>query len=252
MYTVGRQRAGSEPWGEVVGDGDYFTFENSTFYGPVYGSMGQAAAPPAVASTLPTAPAVFTGRADEAAELLRVLDPGVAEGPQSIVIYAVAGLGGVGKTALALHVAHEARRRGWLPGGALFIDMRGYDDVPASADQAVLSLLRSLGVPNQNLPSIPQEQYSLYRAELSRREPVVIVLDNASLAEQIAPLLPGDFPPGAAHRHAPRGRRCERAGHNARDHCPGQLPDVRSRLHRCGARRSSGCTRRWSSAQGEA
>ncbi|MFC7261495.1 tetratricopeptide repeat protein [Streptomyces lutosisoli] len=175
-------------------DGDYITFEHSTFNGPVYGVVGQpqAASPPTVASTLPTAPAVFTGRDEEAAELLRALDPAVAEGPQSRAISAVAGLGGVGKTALALHVAHEARRRGWFPGGALFIDLRGYDDPPSSADGAVLSLLRSLGVPDQDLPSTPQEQYAHYRAELSRRQPVLIVLDNASLPGQIAPLLPGE------------------------------------------------------------
>jgi tetratricopeptide (TPR) repeat protein len=194
MYTVNRLRTGG-----TVGDGkfinvvgDYVSFANSTFYGPVYGVGGrpQAASPPTVVSTLPTAPAVFTGREEEAAELLRALDPAVAGGPQSIAISAV-GLGGVGKTALALHVAHEARRRGWFPGGALFIDLHGYD-LPPRADEAVLSLLRSLGVPDQALPPTPQEQYALYRAELSRREPVVIVLDNASIPEQIAPLLPGE------------------------------------------------------------
>ncbi|MFF2206261.1 tetratricopeptide repeat protein [Streptomyces sp. NPDC058145] len=172
--------------------GDYIAFDNNTFNGSVTVGQPQGAAPPTVSSTLPTRPAVFTGREEQATELLGALDPAATQGPLSIAISAVAGLGGVGKTALALHVAHEARRRGWFPGGALFVDLRGYDDPPMVADQVVLSLLRSLGVPDRDVPSAPQEQYALYRAELSRRDAMVIVLDNASRSEQIAPLLPGE------------------------------------------------------------
>ncbi|MEV0471637.1 tetratricopeptide repeat protein [Streptomyces prunicolor] len=146
---------------------------------------------------MPAAPAVFTGREDEVAELLGALDPGVGEGSESVVISAVAGIGGVGKTALALCVAHEARGRGWFAGGALFVDLRGYDEVPVTADQAVLALLRALGVGDADLPPTADEQYARYRGELSSREPVLIVLDNASDPAQIAPLLPGE---GGGHR----------------------------------------------------
>ncbi|WP_411978509.1 tetratricopeptide repeat protein [Streptomyces sp. N50] len=131
------------------------------------------------------------------AELLGALDPGVGGGSESVVISAVSGLGGVGKTALALCVAHAARGRGWFSGGALFVDLRGYDDVPVTADQAVLALLRALGVGDADLPPTADEQYARYRGELSSREPVLILLDNASDPAQIAPLLPGE---GAGHR----------------------------------------------------
>lgn len=182
-----------------MGDGDYFDFRGGTFHGPVTGkSESPRAAPsPTALSALPAAPAVFTGREDEMAELLGALDPGVGGGSESVVISAVAGLGGVGKTALALCVAHAARGRGWFSGGALFVDLRGYDEVPVTADQAVLALLRALGVGDADLPPTADEQYARYRGELSSRDPVLIVLDNASDPAQIAPLLPGE---GGGHR----------------------------------------------------
>ncbi|MFI6617665.1 tetratricopeptide repeat protein [Streptomyces sp. NPDC050528] len=157
----------------------------------------RAAPSPTALSALPAAPAVFTGREDEVAELLSALDPGVGGGSESVVISAVSGLGGVGKTALALCVAHAARGRGWFSGGALFVDLRGYDDVPVTADQAVLALLRALGVGDADLPPTADEQYARYRGELSSREPVLILLDNASDPAQIVPLLPGE---GGGHR----------------------------------------------------
>ncbi|RPF30512.1 tetratricopeptide repeat protein [Streptomyces sp. TLI_185] len=179
--------------------GDYFDFRGSTFHGPVTGKVEspRAAPSPTALSALPAAPAVFRGREDEVAELLGALDPRVGEGSESVVISAVAGLGGVGKTALALAVAHAARERGWFPGGALFVDLRGYDEVAVTADQAVLALLRALGVGDADLPPTAEEQYAYYRAELSAREPVLILLDNASDPTQIAPLLPGE---GGGHR----------------------------------------------------
>lgn len=182
-----------------MGGEDHVDFQNGTFQNMVIGKVESlhAAPSPTALSTLPAAPAVFTGRVDEVAELLRALDPGVGGGSESVVISAVSGLGGVGKTALALHVAHEARGQGWFPGGALFVDLRGYDDVPVTADQAVLALLRALGVGDADLPPTADEQYARYRAELSSREPVLIVLDNASDPAQIAPLLPGE---GGGHR----------------------------------------------------
>ncbi|WP_405844459.1 tetratricopeptide repeat protein [Streptomyces sp. NBC_01518] len=157
----------------------------------------RAAPSPTALSALPAAPAVFTGREDEVAELLGALDPGVGGGSESVVISAVSGLGGVGKTALALCVAHAARGRGWFSGGALFVDLRGYDNVPVTADQAVLALLRALGVGDADLPPTADEQYARYRGELSSREPVLILLDNASDPAQIVPLLPGE---GSGHR----------------------------------------------------
>ncbi|MFJ9247110.1 NB-ARC domain-containing protein [Streptomyces sp. NPDC101776] len=182
-----------------MNDGDHIDLRGSTFYGPVTGKVEspRAAPSPTAMSALPAAPAVFTGREDEVVELLSALDPGVGGGSESVVISAVSGLGGVGKTALALCVAHAARGRGWFSGGALFVDLRGYDEVPVTADQAVLALLRALGVGDTDLPPTADDQYARYRGELSSREPVLLVLDNASDPAQIAPLLPGE---GSGHR----------------------------------------------------
>ena len=64
-----------------------------------------------------------------------------------MVVSAVAGLAGVGKTALAIQAAHAARAAGWFPGGVLFLDLHGYDDQPVQPGQALDALLRALGVP---------------------------------------------------------------------------------------------------------
>ncbi|WP_425247705.1 tetratricopeptide repeat protein [Streptomyces sp. NEAU-NA10] len=174
-----------------MSDGDYFDFRDGVFLGPVTGAARGAPWGGAVSNLL-GAPAVFTGRDQESDQLLGVLDPG---GGGHVAVSSLAGLGGVGKTALALHVAHTARQRGWFPGGALFVDMRGYDEVPATADHAVLSLLRTLAGPGQL--DTGDDLYGRYRAELARREPVLIVLDNVCDPAQVTPLLPGE---GTGHR----------------------------------------------------
>jgi nucleoside phosphorylase/tetratricopeptide (TPR) repeat protein len=150
---------------------------------------------PTVLSALPPAPAAFTGRHSEMQAILEMLEPGNVGQDTPVVITAVSGLGGVGKTALAVQAAHTSRKRGWFPGGTLFIDLHGYDEVPVTGGRALQSLLRALGVQPEHIPLNTDDRAALYRSVMARRAedvgPLLIVADNASSSEQIRPLVPG-------------------------------------------------------------
>ena len=152
-----------------------------------------AVAAPTALAQLPPPVTGFTGRDDDLAVLERLLDPaGTAE---PVVVSAVAGLAGVGKTTLAVEAGHAARQRGWFGGGVLFIDLHGYDEVPVEPGQALDALLRALGVPAEHIPPGVDERAALYRSALAEiPEPMLVIADNASSEAQVRPLLPGAGP----------------------------------------------------------
>ena len=137
-------------------------------------------------------PGRLVGRDEEVQNLLDLLDPR----RPGVAVCAVAGLAGVGKTALALYAAHEAAIvRGWFPGGQLFVDLRGYDpDEQVTVGQALGACLRALAVRDADLPPTEPEQVGLYQSELGRLadagKPVLLVADNASSAAQVEALIP--------------------------------------------------------------
>ena len=123
----------------------------------------------------------LAGRTDEVATVLRA-----ATDIAPVVL--VDGMAGVGKTALAVHVAHRLAPD--YPDGQFFVNLRGGDPHSALAPSAALErLLRGIGVPPAEVPSDPDERSALWRSELSRRR-VLLVLDDAADGDQLAPLLP--------------------------------------------------------------
>ncbi|CCH34288.1 hypothetical protein BN6_70530 [Saccharothrix espanaensis DSM 44229] len=138
---------------------------------------------------------VFTGRAEALAGLADALRP--KDDAVPVVLSAVAGLAGVGKMTLAVRAAHDAVAAGWFPGGVLFVDLQGYDPQHRVTPEIALSVfLRALGVPAEHVPDGLAGREALYRSLLAERAPVLVVLDNASAAGQVRPLLPNS----AAHR----------------------------------------------------
>jgi tetratricopeptide (TPR) repeat protein len=136
---------------------------------------------------LPPAVAHFVGRGAEIDKLNNLIGTHPAA---TVVISAIAGTAGVGKTALAIHWAHQASDQ--FPDGQLYVDLRGYDpDRPMPAADALAGFLRTLGVPGQEIPDAMQERARLYRSKLAGRK-VLLVLDNARDSEQVRRLLPGD------------------------------------------------------------
>jgi DNA-binding SARP family transcriptional activator/tetratricopeptide (TPR) repeat protein len=153
-----------------------------------------SAVPARVPAQLPADVTAFVGRRDELADLDRLVDGGTGspdragESP-AVVISAVSGTAGVGKTALAIHWAHRNLDR--FPDGHLYVNLRGYDPgQPVAAADALAWFLNALGVAVAELPHDLPERAARYRTELSRRR-MLVLLDNAATAEQVRPLLPG-------------------------------------------------------------
>ncbi|MFE3200175.1 tetratricopeptide repeat protein [Embleya sp. NPDC059237] len=148
-------------------------------------------------SGLPAPSPAFSGRDTHLDRLLRDLAPG-RNAAQSVPVAAVSGLAGIGKTELAVQAATAALRKpGWFPGGALFVDLLGYDpERRVTPARALDGWLRALGIPAEHIPAETDDRARLFRSILTAyaREDrrVLLVVDNASTADQARPLLPTD------------------------------------------------------------
>jgi tetratricopeptide (TPR) repeat protein/DNA-binding SARP family transcriptional activator len=138
---------------------------------------------------LPATVTHFVGRTDELAVLTRLVEHAGEQPHGTIVISAIGGTAGVGKTALAVQWAHQVAEL--FPDGQLYVNLRGYDPAqPMSATDVLAGFLRSLGVPGQDIPPEQDERAARYRSLLAGKR-LLIVLDNAGSADQVRPLLPG-------------------------------------------------------------
>jgi tetratricopeptide (TPR) repeat protein/DNA-binding SARP family transcriptional activator len=158
-----------------------------------------APAPPAPTAADPPAPSAppaqlpmdvhgFTGREVELDRLDALLEH-TGRLPGTVLISALSGTAGVGKTALAVHWAH--RNRHWFPDGQLYVNLHGYDhDRPMAAADALSRFLTALGVPGPEVAADEDELATRFRSEIADRR-MLVVLDNAATVEQVRPLLPG-------------------------------------------------------------
>lgn len=132
---------------------------------------------------LPATTYAFTGRAEELAVLDRLKDD------STVVVAALDGMAGVGKTALALRAAHLSRDD--FPDGQLYVDLGGTRGNATDPGDVLGWFLRSLGNAEQDIPGRLDERECLYRSQLAGRR-MLVVLDNVASYSQVRPLLPGD------------------------------------------------------------
>lgn len=150
------------------------------------GHAGQQQGDARVPAQLPADVLDFTGRAAVAQELVRSLMD-APTGATAVVVTAIAGRAGVGKTALAVHVAQQARPA--FPDGQLYVNLRGAEAQALDASAVLARFLQALGVPPGVVPPEQEERAGTFRSLLADRR-VLVVLDNAGSEAQVRPLLP--------------------------------------------------------------
>ena len=148
-----------------------------------------AAAPASVRYSLPPDPVAFTGRTSEL-DHITAAAAGAAEAGGVVAIHAIGGMPGIGKSALAVHVAHKLRAR--FPDRQLFIDLHAHTPgrEPVPAEEALAGLLTTVGVDARYLPEGVEGRAGLWRDRMAGQR-AVLVLDNVASSAQVTPLLPG-------------------------------------------------------------
>jgi len=152
------------------------------------GGSGGAGGAAAATRALPRDIGSFTGRQPELRQLV-----GVTAGsslPGVVSIHAIGGMAGVGKTALAVHAAHQLAPR--FPDGQIFLPLHGHTpgQRPVDPADALASLLLTAGVPAAQIPPGLEARMALWRDRLAGKQ-LLLLLDDAADSEQVRPLLPG-------------------------------------------------------------
>jgi tetratricopeptide (TPR) repeat protein len=143
---------------------------------------------PGVPRQLPASPTHFIGRAPELAVLNKLLNQ--VAGSKTVVISAIAGTAGVGKTALAVRFARQVAAE--FPDGQLYVNLRGFGPAgaPMMPEEVIRGFLDALGVPAERVPAGLDAQAALYRSLLADRR-IIVLLDNARDEPHVRQLLPG-------------------------------------------------------------
>ena len=172
---TGTAPAGTAPAGTAAADG------------PDEG--GRPAAAPVVPRQLPAGVARFAGRTAQLAEL-RAWMQAAGSSDEAVRVLVIGGTAGAGKTALAVHWAHQSAAE--FPDGQLYVNLRGFDPsgTPVAAADALRWFLGAFGVTEEQIPDSVDAQAALYRSVLAGKR-VLVILDNARDAGQVRPLLPG-------------------------------------------------------------
>jgi len=152
--------------------------------GRVASGAGAAVRP----AQLPLDLATFSGRGEHAKRIIDYLG-GDRPDPATARVAVIVGMGGIGKTSLAVHCAHRVAE--WYSDGQLYVNMRGFDPsaTPVRPQEVLRGFLIALGVPDADLPADFELQVALYRSRTAERR-IMVVLDNVRDAEQARPLLP--------------------------------------------------------------
>ncbi|MFJ5881708.1 NB-ARC domain-containing protein [Kitasatospora cineracea] len=154
-------------------------------------AAARSGGPSGVFRQLPADLATFTGR-DTAVRALVAAGADPERRVRTVVISAIEGMAGVGKTRLALHVAHQLVRDGRFTDAQLYVDLHGFDPErePADPSEVLAAFLRQLGVPAAQVPAGRSERAAMFRHQL-RDQAALVLLDNAADENQVRDLIPG-------------------------------------------------------------